>query len=408
MHKHRLVRFVTALSAPLLRPASVCALRPTAASFETKYLRQLAMVAGGGGGGGAKPTSADNLISKKGAFTRSASAHRSFVEPGGAFEPEAGRYHLHVSLACPWACGTLSMLFLKGLEDCISYSVVHPTWQRTRPDDADDAHCGWVYRQPGDPPLANPLGHGANACDDRLVPDMATHCKSIRDVYQLGGDPKGPFTTPVLWDKKTGQIVNNESVEILKMLNAAFDAHAKCPAVDIFPEGGKEELQTLNDELVYPRVNNGVYRSGFARSQEAYDEAVASLFGGLDELEEILGTKRFLGGDRFTWVDLRLFHTLARFDPVYTCYFKTNIHRISDYPNLLAYMRDIHAIEPVARSIDMRHIKTHYYTSHPHLNTYGVIPAYDGPDLTVASGRGAVPAAECLFGSAAKAAPLAA
>ena len=253
-----------------------------------------------------------NTVSNKdGAYVRHAAKHRT-----DAVEAEAGRYHLHVALACPWAAGALSMLYLKGLEDAISLSIVHPTWQRTRPEDPEDQHCGWVYRAPGDAPLSNPLGHGSYDCDDALIPDP-TGAASIRDVYAKAGDASGPFTTPALFDKKTGKLVSNESMDILKLLNSAFDKVAKHPEREFYPGDLAGDLQTLNDELVYPNVNNGVYRCGFAQSQNAYDAAVAGLFEALEDLDKRLASQRFLGGDKFSWLDLRLYHTLVRFDAVY-------------------------------------------------------------------------------------------
>lgn len=321
-----------------------------------------------------------------GEYKRHDSKHRPAVHE---IAVETGRYHLHVSLACPWAAGTLSMLLLKGLEDAVGFSVVHPTWQRTRPESEADTHCGWVYRSPGQPPLANPLGHGSNECDGANVPDFATDCKSIREVYELGGDFEGPFTTPLLWDKKENKIVCNESMVILQILNTRFDAMSRAPGTTDFYPGGVAgaALSTLNAELVYPKVNNGVYRSGFAKTQQAYAAAVTSLFAGLEELEQRLGRTRFLGGDTFSWLDLRLYHTLVRFDPVYTCYFKTNAKQIADFPNLLGFVRDMYSIEAVCSTTNIAHIKTHYFTSHPLLNHFGIIPIGEGPDLTVAHGR---------------------
>jgi putative glutathione S-transferase len=164
------------------------------------------------------------------------------------------------------------------------------------------------------------------------------------------------------------------------MLNFEFDEFAKNP-LNFYPEHLTEELEELNSNLIYPKINNGVYRCGFATSQEAYDAAVKDLFDALDILEKRLGTQKYLGGDDFTWLDLRLFMTMVRFDPVYVTYFKTNVKRLSDYTNLLRFVRDVYAIEPVKKAINMEHIKTHYFTSPPHLNTYGIIPAYNGPDL---------------------------
>merc|ERR1712070_544582 len=204
-----------------------------------------------------------------------------------------------------------------------------------------------------------------------------------REVYALAGDTKGPFTAPVLWDKKEGTIVNNESVEILRILNSAFNDFARNPDVDLFPEDVLQECERLNKELIYPKINNGVYRSGFARSQQAYDTAVDELFDALQQTEERLGKSRYLTGDSFTWLDLRLYHTLVRFDPVYITYFKTNDKRMADFPNLLAFTRDVYSREAVRRSTNLKHIKAHYFTSHPHLNTFGIIPKHDGADLDV-------------------------
>jgi len=341
-----------------------------------------------------KPTEVDRLdntnlrTDKKGSYQRHDSKHRHFISSSNEQYPaEANRYHLHVALACPWACGAYAMLKLKGLEHAISHSIVHPTWAKTKPDDDTDGHCGWVYRTPGDEPLPNTLGHGSNICDDALLPDPFTNVASIRDLYELVGDSSGPFTTPVLFDKKTNTIVSNESTDILRMLNNEFNHVANHPDLDLYPADLQDDLQQLNDELVYPKVNNGVYRSGFASSQQAYDKAVSEVFQALDELDERLSKQRYLMGPTFTWLDLRLFMTLVRFDPVYVGYFKTNLKRIEDYPYLLGYVRDIYSMDAIKGVINIDHVKTHYYTSHPHLNTFGIIPASNGPDLTVPHGR---------------------
>jgi len=282
------------------------------------------------------------------------------------------------------------MLYLKGLTKVVSHSIVHPTWQSTRPDDDEDEHRGWVYQSPGDEPLTSSTGHGSFPCDDALKQDEVTGCASIRDVYELAGAAPGTtYSTPILWDSKEKTIVNNESSEILQIFNSAFDDLTTNASVDLFPAEHKLELQDLND-IIYTDVNNGVYRAGFARKQQAYDAAVSGLFAALDQMEARLATKRFLTGPRFTWLDLRFFHTLVRFDPVYTCYFKTNEKRIADYPNLLAYMRDIYSIESVGRTINMEHIKTHYFSSHPQLNMFAIVPHHNGPDLTQPSGRAAM------------------
>ena len=335
--------------------------------------------------------SGEHQVSSTGTYDRKPSTFRDTVVAGSRFTPEAGRYHLHVSLACPWACGTLSMLHLKGLENVISHSVVHPTWQRTRPDKEGDEHCGWVYKSPGDPPLRSSTGHGSFACDDALKPDTVTGCATIRDLYDMAGaGPGTTYSTPVLWDTKLKTIVNNESTEILRMFNSSFGELATKSEVDLYPAELEEELSALNENTVYP-INNGVYRCGFARTQVAYEEAMGALYLALDEIEERLASRRFLTGDKLTWVDLRLFHTLARFDPVYVTYFKTNAKRIADYPNLLGFTRDVYSSnDAIARTINISHIKTHYFTSHPHLNTFAIIPQHSGPDLAILSGRAAM------------------
>jgi len=332
----------------------------------------------------------EERINKKGAFVRTDAKHRHFISKENPnFLPEAGRYHLHIALACPWANGVFTMLHLKGLDHVISHSVVHPTWSKTRPDVDSDKHYGWVYRKPGDEPLPNSLGHGSFACDAHLIPDEFTGSSSVREVYNQCGDQTGPFTTPLLYDKKTKNIVSNESTEILRMLNFEFNDIAKNPNVNLYPDDDdlKDELNELNDSIVYPKVNNGVYKCGFARSQEAYDENIGQLFDSLDILNEKLAHQRYLGGNHFTWLDLRLFMTLVRFDPVYITYFKTNQKRIVDYSHLLGFIRDVYSMEEVKKTIIMDHIKTHYFSSHPAYNTFGIIPVYDGPDLKVSSGR---------------------
>jgi len=192
-------------------------------------------------------------------------------------------------------------------------------------------------------------------------------------------------------NKQTRTIVNNESTEIMRMLNDEFNHLCANPSLNLYPSDMESELQELNNSLIYPTLNNGVYRCGFAKGQSAYNEAIDQLFATMDVLEEKLGNQRYLGGgDHFTWLDLRLFMTLVRFDPVYITYFKTNTKRIVDYPNLLGFVRDIYSNEHVKNNLSIDHIKTHYFTSHPVLNTYAIIPAYDGPDLEVHHGREAL------------------
>ncbi|PTM41174.1 glutathione S-transferase family protein [Bosea sp. 124] len=294
-----------------------------------------------------------------GRFQRQDSAFRNWVtpsgEPGpsgkGGFAAEAGRYHLYVSLACPWAHRTLIFRALKGLEAMIDVSVVH--WLML--------DRGWTFTE----------GEG-------VVPDPVGGAAYLHEVYTRA-DPHytGRVTVPVLWDKATGSIVSNESSEIIRMFNAAFDGVGAKPG-DFYPAALRTDIDALN-ERIYGSVNNGVYKAGFATTQAAYEEAVTPLFETLDWLEERLETRRFLTGDTITEADWRLFTTLIRFDAVYVGHFKCNIRRIADYPRLVAYLRALLAIEGVAATVDLGHIKRHYYESHRTINPSGIVPA--GPDL---------------------------
>jgi putative glutathione S-transferase len=296
-----------------------------------------------------------------GHFVRKAAQFRNWVtadgSPGpsgrGGFKAEAGRYHLYVSLACPWANRTLIFRHIKGLEDMISLSVVHWTM----------GHQGWTF-EPGAGVIADPI-HDAHY---------------FHEVY-TGADPEysGRVTVPVLWDKQTETIVSNESSEIIRMFNNAFDQVGALPG-DYYPEELREEIDEINARI-YSNVNNGVYKAGFATTQEAYEEAVFPLFETLDWLEQRLSQRRYLMGDRLTEADWRLFTTLVRFDPVYVGHFKCNIRRLADYPNLWAYTRDLYQHEGVADTINMHHIKDHYYGSHETINPTGVVPV--GPELNL-------------------------
>jgi putative glutathione S-transferase len=327
-------------------------------------------------------TSLDEM-DKEGSFIRKPSTFRNTIETGGRFEPEADRYHLYVSLACPWAAGALAALKHKGLDDAIGYSVVHPTWGRTKPD--VDEHCGWIFKSPGDEPFPNTVGYGSFDCDDACIPDNINGAKTIRDLYELADDTSGKYTTPVLWCKKEKTIVCNESTDILKIFDSAFDDFAKYPERNLFKNEEMEEAEALND-FIYPTVNNGVYRCGFAKSQEAYEEAHTELFASLERLEIHLEEKSangipFLIGQELTWIDLRLYKTLVRFDPVYVVYFKTSQKRIADFPHLLKFMRKCYSVPAVKATTNIKHIKMHYFTSHPALNHYGIIPVSNGPSL---------------------------
>lgn len=342
----------------------------------TPYRPRMSTAASAGTGAAAdakaKPASRSALeeVSEKGAFVRKDSTYRNIVKKGGEFAPEAGRYHLYVSLACPWASRCVALLHMKGLEDVVGLSVTHPTWQRTRPD--QDEHTGWTFAAPGDAPFSSSTGFGSFSCDG-CIPDDVNGAKFVRDLYEKSNDTAGKYTVPVLWDKQSGCIVNNESSEILRMFNSEFNDFAKHPDLDLCPPDLADVVEEVNT-WVYPNINNGVYRCGFATSQEAYETAFKELFAALDKCEEILGKQRYIAGDRLTEADIRLFHTLIRFDPVYVVYFKTNKRFIREYPNLCNYTRDMYQTPGVAASVNITHIKTHYFTSHPRLNYYAIIP----------------------------------
>jgi len=301
--------------------------------------------------------------SNDGHFVRPDPAFRDWVEPhpNARFPAEAGRYHLYVSLACPWAHRALIMRKLKGLEDVISVSVVHPYM----------GQYGWQF---------GPEYPGA-------TPDHIHGYDYLHQLYQhTKPDYTGRVTVPALWDTHTDRLVNNESADLIRMLGYAFDAWAS-DTTDYYPEAHREAIDAINDR-VYHAVNNGVYRAGFATTQHAYEEAVTKLFDALDELDERLARQRYLTGDRITEADWRLFTTLVRFDAVYVGHFKCNRRRISDYPHLSGYLRELYQVPGVAETVDFDHIKRHYYTSHPHINPTRIIPVGPDLDLEAPHGRG--------------------
>jgi putative glutathione S-transferase len=301
-----------------------------------------------------EPTLARGEQATDGRFIRQGSRFRDWVTADGSsgFPAEAGRYHLYVSLACPWAHRTVILRKLKGLEDAIGLSVVDPI---------RDAK-GWAFRTV------------RGATGDRLH-----EWEYLSEAY-VASDPgfDGRVTVPVLWDKETGRIVNNESADIVVMLNAAFDAVAGHPERDYYPRELREPIDALNARI-YETVNNGVYRAGFASSQQAYEEAVFPLFETLDELDGRLASQRYLFGAEQTLADWRLFPTLLRFDPVYVGHFKCNIRRIVDYHHLWPYVRDLYQTTGVAETVDLDHIKRHYYLTHPGINPSGIVPV--GPTI---------------------------
>jgi putative glutathione S-transferase len=294
-----------------------------------------------------------------GRFKRDISRFRNWVTPDGEagptgasdFRAEAGRYHLYVSYACPWAHRTLIFRKLKGLEDMISLSVVH--WYM--------AENGWTF-----------------ADGDGVIPDPINNADYMYQVYQAAdASYTGRVTVPVLWDKEKNTIVSNESADIIRMFNSAFDGIGATEG-DYYPEPLRGEIDEINAR-VYSTVNNGVYKSGFATTQEAYEEAVEPLFESLEWLDGRLSERRYLLGDRITEADWRLFTTLLRFDPVYVGHFKCNKRRIVDYPNLWPYVRDLYQVPGVADTVHMDHIKSHYYASHDTINPTRIVPV--GPDI---------------------------
>lgn len=275
----------------------------------------------------------------------------------GGFPAESGRYHLYVSMACPWAHRSLIVRHLKGLADHISVSTVHP----------DMLSNGWQYHGP-DLPSDTPIGE---------------NLYGLEYHYQLylkaRPDYTGRVTVPVLWDKQRETIVSNESAEIIRMFNSAFN-ELTGNTLDLYPDDLQDEIDRIN-ERVYHTVNNGVYKSGFATTQDAYEEAFKELFDSLDWLDGLLSERRYLAGDRITEADWRLFTTLVRFDAVYVGHFKCNLKRIADYDHLSGYLRELYQQPGIAETVDLVHIKRHYYYSHDTINPTRIVPR--GPELNL-------------------------
>lgn len=294
-----------------------------------------------------------------GRFIRTEAQYRNWITPDGTpgptgeggFKAEPNRYHLYVAMACPWANRTLIMRKLKGLEDMISVSVVNPLM----------AENGWTF-EPG----------------EGVIPDPVINATYMHEVYtHVDPDYSGRVTVPVLYDLKQNKIVNNESSEIMRMLNTAFYG-VGAKEGDYYPEELREEIDAVN-EIVYQNVNNGVYKAGFATKEEVYQEEVIKLFKTLDQLEARLENQQFLVGDQVTEADWRLFTTLIRFDSVYYSHFKCNIRQIRDYKNLWRYTRELYNWPGIAETVNFDHIKEHYYRSHKNINPTGIVPV--GPEL---------------------------
>lgn len=298
---------------------------------------------------------------KAGEFLRNESVFRDRVTADGSsgFRAEPGRYHLYVSLACPWAHRTLILRAIKGLEDSISVSVVDPYMG---PD-------GWRFSdRPG------------------CTRDSVNGATRLHEIYvKAKGDYTGRVTVPVLWDRGTVTIVNNESAEIIRMLNREFNAFASRGLPDLYPDSLRPEIDRWN-ALIYSTVNNGVYRAGFATTQDKYEAAVRSLFETLNIIEEHLGGHRYLCGTQLTEADWRLFTTLVRFDAVYYGHFKCNLRRLSDFRSLSDYARELYQVPGIAATVDMGQIKEHYYSSHARINPTGIVPI--GPRIDFAAPHG--------------------
>lgn len=302
-----------------------------------------------------------------GRFVRWKSRYRNWITPDGSpgptgqggFVAQPGRYHLYVSYACPWAHRTLIMRALKGLQDSVSTSVTN--WYM--------GEQGWTFEE----------GPG-------VIPDNVHHARTLYQIY-LADDAKasGRATTPLLWDMQGRRIVSNESSDIMRMFNSAFD-RVGAREGDYYPQALRAEIDALNARI-YENLNNGVYKAGFATSQDAYREAAASVFEVLDELDARLAKRRYLFGERVTETDWRVFTTLIRFDAVYFGHFKCNVRRVIDYPNLSAYVRDLFQFPGVADTVHFDHIKHHYYESHKTINPTGIVPIGPQQDFMAPHGR---------------------
>jgi len=294
-------------------------------------------------------------IAKNGEFQRKASVFRDKISKDGPFKPEADRYHIYISLACPWAHRCLMVRNLKGLDHVIGLSVVHYLM----------LDKGWEF---ADPEEKIP---GA-------IPDTVNNFKLIKELYfQSDANYSGRFTVPVFYDKKTKQIVNNESSEIIRMLNSEFNEFAKNPELDLYPANLRVQIDEVN-KRVYDGFNNGVYKAGFATSQSAYEQNATLVYDTMIWLDEILKDKEYLCGNTLTEADIRLFTSAIRHDPVYFGHFKCNLAAVKDLPNLSKWMKKIYGLNGIKETVNMEHIKKHYYMSHLNINPTGIVPLYNG------------------------------
>ncbi len=299
-------------------------------------------------------------MSESGEFVRQEDAFRDWVTADGSsdYPAEANRYHLYVCYACPWAHRTIIVRMLKKLEPVIGMTAVDPLRDER----------GWAFRK----------GKGFSE-------DPINGFRFLSEAYKAS-DPvfDDRVTVPVLWDKQRKRIVNNSEDDIMRMFNSAFNTFTES-RLDLYPEALRKEIDALYD-YIYPQISNGVYRAGFATTQAAYEKGVKALFAALDQMEERLSTRRYLMGDQITEVDWKLFVTLLRFDPVYVGHFKCNLRRIFDYPNLYGYLKDLYQQEGIAETVNLDHIKRHYYVTHTEINPTQIVPV--GPIMGLASPHG--------------------
>jgi len=311
----------------------------------------------------AMTTKAFDVKTEKGAFVRAESVFRNWIEnkPDAEFPAKPNRYVIYFAYACPWASRTFAVRNLLGLQDVIEMIPVEALFQKTKPEDPDDNHFGWAFSE--------------------KFPDPLFGASTIRDIYerQTKGKIETRFTVPLLFDKEKGVVVSNESADIIQMLNSEFtDLRDGSKATfatnfDLNPKALQKEADEINEE-VYHKINNGVYRCGFATSQEAYEKAVREFIESMHRLEGVLSKRRYLLGDRFTLADVRLFVTLIRQDSVYRTHFKTISNLATDFPNLWNYTREIYQMKGIAETVNMPEIVKHYYGSHLNINTYGIVP----------------------------------
>jgi len=296
--------------------------------------------------------------------------HCSRNELNAVFQAEASRYHLYISHACPFAHRTAIVVALKGLQEIIGVTHVHPTWQYTKP--GTDEHRGWVFGSPDGKPLSNTNGYGSFPSSWGQE-DPHTQSRSIRELYEKDNDTRRQYTVPVLWDTKLKTIVSNNSSDIMRIINSEFNEFAKNPDLDLYPKDTREVIDTVNS-WVYSSLNDGVYNCGLAESQGAYEAAIDDVTDAFDKVELILKEQRYITGGKITEADVRLFVTLLQFDEIYSVYFKANTRSVSLCPIILKYVRRIYQLDGVKETCDMDMVKAHYYTSHVELNKFSIIP----------------------------------